>query len=170
MATAAHFNEARSWLANALEQSSSWRQTKAEDYPDDPRNIRAASALRAAAYYVRGVQASPGVQRIAGLQHDCMASGIDLIGANCENGWPGAESERIAARYFFDHFPDAWNPQTHEELLEDLYQAVLGDVSESGVTPNSPLAARLKKDEQRPAADPVVELLTEIRDLLKERG
>jgi hypothetical protein len=147
MATPSHFNEARAWLASALEQSASWREEKAEEYPEDRRNGRAATALRGAAYYVRAAQASAGVQRIAELIHDSAASGIDLPGPKCEFGLPGTESERVAARYFFDHYGGSWNNESHEELLEDLYRAMLRDLRDQEVTPTSPLGVRLRSDD-----------------------
>jgi hypothetical protein len=164
VATTAHTRETRFWLANALEQSAEWRQSKAAEYPDDRRNWSAVVALRGAAGYVRSTPDSDGVKLIAELLADCKASGLDLIGPRSEYGLPGLESERVAARYFFDHQPGTPDAESHEGLLRDLYDAMARDLGNFDIHPNSQLARRLTRAGQMPTEkDPVADLVAELR-------
>jgi len=168
--TTPHGQAARFWVANALERDGEWRTLKAQEYPDDVRNVRAANALHAAAKYVRTAPTSKGLERLQSLVELCTESGLDLTGSAYEVGFPGPESQRVATRYFFDHAPEPADSHSHEELLHDLYTACLRDLSEPmhDVPAGSPLEQLLAKANPRPT-DPVVALLTEIRDLLRER-
>ena len=65
----------RNALADAMDSQASWRDMKAEEYPEDLRNERSARALRAFADRLRSddtCDAMPGLQRILGLviEHD----------------------------------------------------------------------------------------------------
>jgi hypothetical protein len=166
MALATHTRETRLWLANALDKTADWRYAKAGEFQDDPRNVRSGAALRMAAYYLRGVEESPAVQRVAELVHDSAASDIDLVGPNYSNGFPGPESERVAGRYCFDHFAGTPDAESHEELVADLYRALLRDVSERPHSAGSPLGRRIRADEV--PVDPVVTTLGELRELLRD--
>jgi hypothetical protein len=167
MATPTHYAETRLWLANALEKTAGWRDSKAAEFPNDLRNARSAGALRQAAYYLRSVDGSAAVQRVAELVHDCTASDIDLVGPNYSKSFPGSESERAAARYFFDHFAGAADAESHEELVADLYRAILRDVRELPHSTGSPLGRRVRADEPAPA-DPLATALGELRELLRD--
>lgn len=48
-------DDIREAVASYFEQVARWRDEKAEDYPEDPRNRRAAAGLREAAAYVRSL-------------------------------------------------------------------------------------------------------------------
>jgi len=162
--TTAHTDEARLWLANALDESATWRSAKAAEYPDDRRNSSASVALRLAARHLRTTPDSAGARLIADLLDDSKASGLDLVGSHSDYGLPGLESERVAARYFFDHQPGMPDADSHEELLRDLHDAMLRDLSDSDIHPNSPLARRLANAGQMPTPeDPVGELIAELR-------
>jgi len=167
MATSTHYVETRLWLANALEKTAAWRDSKAAEFPSDLRNARSATALRVAAHYLRGVDGSATVQRVAELVHDCTASDIDLIGPNYSKGFPGSESERVGARYFFDHFAGAPDGESHEELVADLYRALLRDVREFPHSAGSPLGRRVRADEPAPV-DPLATAIGELRELLRD--
>lgn len=167
MATPTHYAETRLWLANALEKTAGWRDSKAAEFPNDLRNARSAGALRTAAYYLRSVDGSAAVQRVAELVHDCTASDIDLVGPNYSKALPGSESERAAARYFFDHFAGAPDAESHEELVADLYRAILRDVRELPHSAGSPLGRRVRADEPAPV-DPLATALGELRELLRD--
>ncbi|MFL5914117.1 MAG: hypothetical protein ACJ752_00560 [Gaiellaceae bacterium] len=143
MATQPHYLETRLWLGNALERTADWRSDKETEFPDDPRNGRAAVALRTAAYYVRGANESAGVARFAELVRDSLGSGIDLL-ITGEAGFTHPEAERIAARYFFDRFATMPNEADHEQLLVDLYDATLRDLADyDDVAEGAPLSDRI---------------------------
>lgn len=162
------------WIAASLQWTAQWREAKTEDYPDDARNPRAAQALHAAERYVRTkLQQSDGVNRMADLVQAASEAGIDLLagGVNVA-GLPGVDSQRVASRYFFDNTPGEPDDHTHEELLRDLYRASLRDLSDYDwdVEGDSKLGRLVKAQAGRAApTDPVVERLTEIRDLMFDR-
>lgn len=166
MPTSAHYDEARYWLADVLRQTATWRQEKAHEYPDDPRNTRSASALYGAASHIQNAQDHLGVRRVAELVHDANASEIDIVGRRRDNPLPGPESERVAARYFFDHFGGTPDARSHDELVDELYFGMLRDLRSSELTPASPLARRIRQDE--PPADEPKDPLTTLRRLLSE--
>ncbi len=144
--TTTHLRETQRWLVDTLEETAVWRDDKAREYPDDPRNARSAVSLRIAATYIR-MRESAGVIQIAGLVDECLASGIDLVGTP---GFPGSESERAAGRYGFDRYSEIPGPEDHEELLDTVYEAILRDLRDNELTPDSPLARRLAESDLQP--------------------
>lgn len=167
MATPSHYEETRLWLGRALDQTAEWRRQKGVEYPGDGRNARSASALGAAAYYVRQSSANVPLRRLAELVHDAGASGIDLVGPNFENGFPGEESSRVAARYFFDHFAGVPENTDHDELIGELYHAILRDLAGRPHSTGSPLGRRINADDPAPA-DPLATAIGELRELLRD--
>lgn len=159
--------DVREWLADALESKAQWREWKFEEYPDDHRNERAAAALRAAAAYARFAETSPPI-----------ALFVKLVAACEDVGWHvtaspdfGEEAGRLASRYFFDNLPGSCDDRTHENLLAELYEAMLdeligldGDAIE--IPSESALAQLLQS--RRPskvlARDPLTDLVDELRE------
>lgn len=86
-------------LADQAEYSGDWRREKAEQYPDDERNVEAADKLYALAKGLRSLNPqTPLVQRYAQL--------VDL---GCEKILPLPESEilgRVGLNHFFDDAED----------------------------------------------------------------
>jgi hypothetical protein len=167
----------RAWLAPALDESSTWRLGKAEEYPDDPRNSNSMVALSSAAGYVRDKgKHGRGIYQMTELVAAC-----DQIGHNLtEYGFAGPQSERRAGRYGFDRGAPPLDDASHNQLLEDLFVASLEDLRElfeDGDEYAIPAGSRFLAEmiaEHLPARpvspeETSIALLTEIRDLLKER-
>jgi hypothetical protein len=143
-----HLQAVRTWLVDALNASAAWRELKAQDYPDDTRNHRAAAALRSAANHVQWTANSPGVERFVELDNACADSGMVLM---VDGSLPGQESQRVATRYFFDNLPGNADLHTNERLMLDLYEASLLDLREWSLSSDSPLGRLLL--EGRPEVD-----------------
>ena len=143
-----HLQAVRTWLVDALNANAAWRELKAEDYPDDTRNHRAAAALRSAASHVQGTTNSPGVERFVELDNACADSGMVLI---VDGSLPGQESQRVATRYFFDNLPASPDLHTNERLLLDLYDASLLDLREWSLSSDSPLGRLISEGQAEPA-------------------
>ncbi len=97
-------------LADYFDDQARWRDLKAEEYPDDARNVRSATALRALAARVRALPADdPRLRQLAALD------------------WPtdpftaGEESGRLTALYGFHQAddPDAWLSAFTEACIRD---------------------------------------------------
>src|SRR5262245_18960586 len=161
------------WLSEVLTSTHFWREEKAEEYPDDSRNSRSAEALWEAVMYVHSpLMRSKALPKFIVLYTTCLRSDIDLTARD----FRGRESERVAAQYFFDRGTGAADDETREQLLGDLYEATLEDLQHYDVYPGSPLGHLLGKVAPEPEAESsgeseanVVALLTEIRDLLRDR-
>jgi hypothetical protein len=163
----------RAWLAEALDQSARWRQSKAVDYPEDPRNAKSAAALARAAAYVRQKEGG-GIHLMRELVAACDETGYDFTSF----GLPGEESQRLAGRYGFDHDPGLPDDASHDALLRQIFVASLDDIRDAfdnwddEVPPDSALGRLFAEHlpQRKVAPEPsIVELLTEIRDLLRDR-
>jgi hypothetical protein len=160
----------RQWLANAFTNSAAWRDEKAQEYPDDPRNAHSVEALLSAATYVQKIDESMGIRLMCSFERAASESGNEVADAELVGLGllPGSESQRIVGRYFFfpgDELPDA---TAHEELLRELYEACLHDAREWDVDEDSPLGQLVEPAEPEPT-EQALKLLTEIRDLLRDR-
>ena len=142
-----HLQAVRTWLVDALNANAAWRELKAEEYPDDTRNHRAAQALRSAANHVQWTTNSPGVERFVELDNACADSGMVLM---VDGSLPGQEAQRVATRYFFDNLPGNADLHTNERLLLDLYEASLLDLREWSLSSDSPLGRLLSEGRPEP--------------------
>jgi hypothetical protein len=164
----------RSWLSDALFDSAKWRQAKAQEYPDDPRNSNSATALLNAASYVRNPNhQGAGIFRMTQLLAACTEVEYELITE--DNEYPGPKSERVASRFGFDGDFTPSKDETHNQLLLDIFAASLEDLRdelEDEVPPGSGLAELIAEHLPALPATPeqaTIALLTEIRDLLRDR-
>ena len=83
-------------MGEILENQARWRETVAEDYPDDVRNTRAADALRGLAAYVRELPADD--RRL--LRIASAAQGDDMRVAAAGEKW-----HEVVDRYGFHSQP-----------------------------------------------------------------
>ncbi|MGI8411454.1 MAG: hypothetical protein ACR2QA_02970 [Solirubrobacteraceae bacterium] len=82
-------------IAEGIESQASWRDQKAEEYPDDFRNARAADGLKQLAEYVRRLPDNdPRVQSLNPIA--VQPTGGDVFS-------PGAETDRLISRFCFDN-------------------------------------------------------------------
>jgi hypothetical protein len=158
-----HFT-VRKWLVDALEANASWRDEKAAEYPDDPRNARAAGALRSAAMHTLHARESAGVDRFAELVEAAENSGVAFMSGH---DFPG-EAQQVASRYFFDNLPGNADFQTHERLLLELHDASVRSLGEWSIAHDSPLGRLIAQEKPSGPQAPELALLTEIRDLVRE--
>jgi hypothetical protein len=158
----------RAWLATTLGTSAQWRHDKAVEYPGDVRNSNSAAALWSAAAYVRQRQGG-GLYHMTQLFAACEEIEFDLV------TYPGPKSERVAGRYGFEAKPPPLDDQSHDELLREIFIASLEDLRdelEDDIPPESSLAEKIGKFVRARPATPeqtTIALLTEIRDLLRDR-
>jgi hypothetical protein len=159
----------RTWLATALGASATWRQDKAAQYPDDRRNVTSMTALSSAAAYVRHKPGGGGIFHMVQLFAACEELEYDLV------TYPGPKSERVAGRYGFDRVTPPLDDASHDLLLNEIFLASLEDLREE-LEDDVPEGSRLAKlfAEFLPARPVSIEetsiaLLTEIRDLLRDR-
>jgi hypothetical protein len=108
--------------ADALESTAEWRRRKAEEYPEDDRNGRAAKALAKLAVEVRRLVGTPLGQEFEALQEKVYTA-----------EWRGSDrlmedENRHLSRIGFDSFPD-----TGEEYLRarmEIYAEALREAEE----------------------------------------
>ena len=100
----------RSRLSAYLRQEAAWRDEKAVEYPDDPRNERSAQALRALADHVDGL--SDGDENGRALEALQERYALDIFA-------PGDESEYLITRLGF-HGDD------YDAVLRQLVEAEVG--------------------------------------------
>lgn len=104
----------------------------------------------------------------------CEEAHYDAMGDGYVYGFPGEKSERLAGRYGFDHEPGLPGDASHDGLLREIFVASLEDIRDSlegevapdlrlGQLFSAHLAAKVVGEPS------VIEVLTEIRDLLRER-
>jgi hypothetical protein len=164
----------RGWLVGALVGSANWRRAKAEEYRDDERNPNSATALLDAARYVgdRTTQGA-GIYRMTQLVAACTEIEYELITEPSE--YPGPKSERVASRYGFQTDFPSFADETHNQLLLDIFGAALEDLRdelEEDIPPESGLAELIAEHLPALPVSPektTIALLTEIRDLLRDR-
>jgi hypothetical protein len=103
-----------------IENTQAWRESKAEEFPDDSRNRPAAEALAAFAAYVRRVEDE-------GPDGDDWAA-LDRLRPHLDPGLgtrlSGRAAERELSRYGFGY---SVNESTHQEFLNDLWIACMED-------------------------------------------
>jgi hypothetical protein len=99
-------------LSEYFLSQAAWRRQKAEEYPDDERNLQSACALESLAEWL---EENP---RFADQFEPFMVDGVDVF-------TPGENAGREASRYGFGY--NATSESQHEELLEDFYVACLAD-------------------------------------------
>ena len=110
----------RTALADYLNDQAAWRQGKADEYPEDPRNQRSAKALRQLAQYVLSLPS--GDERLR------MLAALDWV------AWgrfvPGAEAGRVVARIGFD-----LGPSDIDALLTRFTDACVDDATKNTGAP-----------------------------------
>jgi len=95
-------------LAAYLRETADWRDRKAEEYPDDPRNVRSAAALRALAEYVSHLPDDHEVLVALAAAERCL-----YIDGRIS---PGEEASRVASRF---GFYETWNGDLVLTLFAD---------------------------------------------------
>jgi hypothetical protein len=120
-------------LSNYFRSQADWRRQKAEEYPEDERNVQSADALESLADYVERDE-----------RGDCKAGRIiDALEPHLfeEFSFGGEETGREASRYGFGY--KTTSPLQHEEFLEELATLCMVDAyqfaSEHGVDPSETL-------------------------------
>src|SRR3954465_199738 len=97
-------------LALNLECTSEWRRKKAEQYPDDNRNLAAAEKLSELASQVRQLKGSPLHLEFDNFHRQLLDDADnDLLSSYCER------ENHYISRIGFDNFPDSG-----EECIRDL--------------------------------------------------
>jgi hypothetical protein len=95
-------------LAEIFRDQARWRQTKAEEYPDDYRNAQSASALNSLANYV--LECDPTEVEDA---HDFLFNGVHFA---------GEQTGHAVSRYGFGY--NALTDSQHSEFIKELIQVV----------------------------------------------
>jgi hypothetical protein len=80
-------------LVEQIEQQSWWRQQKAQEYPEDERNMRAPLGLGELANYVRGLPPDDEVLVTLERWHDDYGTGVMNL---------GEQSSTVLSRFRFD--------------------------------------------------------------------
>ena len=109
----------RARLAAYLRQEAQWRDGKAVDYPDDPRNARSAETLRALADHGDGLPEDDADFRALEAIQERYALGVFA---------PGEEAERLISKLGF-HAP----VEDHEAVLGQLVEAEVGEAVDQQV-------------------------------------
>jgi hypothetical protein len=110
-----------SQLGEYFREQAAWRRRKADDYPDDERNLQSAAALESLADYVERPDAAsgPAGPALAALEPHIPDPGAPL---------GGEEVGRVVSRYGF-----GWavtRESQHEQMLEELVVLCLADAYE----------------------------------------
>ena len=108
--------------AAALDDTAGWRRRKAEEYPEDDRNERAAEALAKLAAEVRKLAGTPLGQQFADLQEKVYAA-----------EWRGSDrliedEDRHRSRVGFDSFPDTGEEYVRARM--EIYTEALREAEE----------------------------------------
>lgn len=107
-------------LSDYFRSQADWRRQKAEEYPEDARNLQSARALDSLAEYVE--RHAPHAS--AGAIVEALTPHIHHRGF----GLGGEETHRVVARYGFGRSPKT--PAHHQEFLEELQALCLEDAYE----------------------------------------
>ncbi|MDP9224641.1 MAG: hypothetical protein M3P18_12455 [Actinomycetota bacterium] len=84
-------------LAAYVYDQSAWRSAKAREFPDDPRNPRAAEGLRRFGMFIEGLNESdPRVQRLIKLSNEPVGPGAEVY-----TPVPGQRVEKAIAQFCF---------------------------------------------------------------------
>lgn len=103
----------RSMFAAYLREQAQWRETKAEEYPDDERNARCAQALGLLAAHVESEpDAHPALLALESMN---LHSGTGVFS-------PSEEGGRMISRFGFDRPPRGlgWPIPDFDQFLDDL--------------------------------------------------
>jgi hypothetical protein len=118
-------------LADYFRSQAEWRDRKAEEYPEDKRNVQSAAALRSLADYVEPIDGreaeGPSGKRILSRVYDVeqhlteqhLTEGTLTLG--------GERTKREVARYGFGQ---PVTDESHKKFLEDLLPLCLKDAYE----------------------------------------
>jgi hypothetical protein len=125
------------WLAELFESEAGWRERKAADHPDDRRQAQSASALRAAAGYVRSISRPlehSGIRAFVDFDTELVewAAGKTPLQLVAESG-PGAAGDigRAAGRFFFYHGGPRPNAKDFDRLIRQTFYDMLKTWRES---------------------------------------
>jgi len=114
-------DDVKTWLAESLDSTASWRRDVAERFPDDRRNQRCATAIGLAAEYVRGLPADhEGLGKLARIP--------DVLELDV---WLAMSSFGASASQFF--FDNGWGEPTDvhfEGLIGNIYRENLEGLAE----------------------------------------
>lgn len=84
-------------LAAYVYDQSAWRSAKAREFPDDPRNLRAAEGLRRFGQFIESLNESdPRIQRLIKLSHEPVRGGAEMYAPI-----PGQRIEKAIAQFCF---------------------------------------------------------------------
>lgn len=123
----------RTVIADRLEHQAQWRLEKALEFPDDDRNVRAASAMMSTAEYVRGLPDND-VRLVflgAVLDENTAGSSADYL----EHLLGPLKSNPTAWHDFMEEERDMWarvgfdwqgSPAEHLDAITSFYPGVLG--------------------------------------------
>jgi hypothetical protein len=117
---------AKAWaqhLADVYEGTVWWRNQKAEQYPDDSRNIRCANALAAAVDYLRSLErpdTKKGLMLFVGFEDQLETSQFN------SDRWTIISSDGPAvARFFFDRGSGEPTDRDFDRLIVDTFYDTL---------------------------------------------
>ena len=105
-------------LSNYVREQAGWREEKAEDHPDDQRNVQSAKALNSLADYLEHEDASVN-QNVNFLCE---------LDAGTGSFTPGEQGRYLVGRYGFGYA--ATSVAQHEALLDELSIAAMKDIYE----------------------------------------
>lgn len=107
----------RETVVEYIEQQARWRESKAEEYPEDTRNQRAADGLHEMASYVRSLPLTD--ERLARIQRcnvDVEGDGFDVLVHHPSREVTGWD----LSRFRFHNGP----PESIEDGLEELVRGI----------------------------------------------
>jgi hypothetical protein len=126
----------QSQLTTYIRAQARWRHDRAEEYPDDERNLRSARALDELADLVESGEILEGAEDVEPFALEILEEQLD---AGTDVGVPGEQVSREVSRWGFDH-PVDYHHQ-HVEFLNGLSRLALAEsydrVSEGVYTPET---------------------------------
>ncbi len=109
----------RRTLYSGLQETAEWREEKASQHPDDPRNARSADALRAASRWVVGIN----------LKKPLPSGFTEYRKADALSSYWGTTTSRVASQFFFDRKSNEPTPEDFNKLLKQLAVALKEDAA-----------------------------------------
>jgi hypothetical protein len=122
-------------VVDRIREAAEWRDGKAREYPDDPRNAQSAAALRRFADYVEGVPDDPRVRWLEAQIHDPGAP------------FGGEEAARTLSRCGFDGPVKRFEPFLSELCVQAAHDAL--QLVADGILSPDEAAAQFKVDARR---------------------
>jgi hypothetical protein len=125
------------WLADVFESEAGWRERKAADHPGDGRHAYSATALRAAARYVRGLERPldhSGIRAFVEFdaELDKWVAGKTPLQLVAERGLGAAgDIGRSAGRFFFHLGSGQPSPRDFDRLIGQTFTDMLASWGES---------------------------------------